>query len=93
MTFSLQPLTIPDPKDGAQGRRISHWLSHLQPRFSGRVPGLLPGFVSLLPDDGQLCFQHLVAGDLVRQGFPGEFPLTSLSLCLGTKLNRGFEIE
>lgn len=79
MIFSLQPLTISNPKDGAQGRRIGHWLSRLQPRFSGRVPGLLPGSVSLLPDDGQLCFQHLVAGGLAGQGLPGEFPLTALS--------------
>lgn len=53
------------------------------PAFSsGRVPGLLPGALSLLPDDGQLCLQHLVAGTLARQGLPGEFPLTVLSLQL-----------
>lgn len=48
--------------------------------------------MSLLPDDGQLCLQHLVAGALVGQWLPGEFPWTPLSLSLGTKLNRGFKI-
>lgn len=60
-------------------------LTSAPPCSSGRVPGLFPGAVSLLPDDGQLCFQHLVVGTLARQGLPGEFPLTILSPHLGTK--------
>lgn len=60
-------------------------LTSAPPCSSGRVPGLFPGAVSLLPDDGQLCFQHLVAGTLARQGLPGEFPLTLPSPHLGTK--------